>query len=113
VPYGETPRFQGDKRRAVQFATTNATPVATRCRTMDSLVFGCRTVPWKMSGSRPIGAKTASRMARHRSLFVRLDRTIGGPKIALNGVFVLVVRSSRTMPMEAGTTPLVVLFWRL
>jgi hypothetical protein len=47
-------------------------------------------------------AKTASRLERHRSVFVmvRLDRTIGVPKIALTGVFVLMVRSSRTMTME-------------
>jgi hypothetical protein len=43
-------------------------------------------------------------MERHRSLFVmvRLDRTIGVPKIALTGVFVRMVRSSRTMTMEGG-----------
>jgi hypothetical protein len=44
---------------------------------------------------------------------VRIDRTIGVPKIALTGVFVRMVRSSRTMTMEGGregTTPLAVLF---
>jgi len=53
-----------------------------------------------------------SRMERHRSLFVmaRLDRTIGVLKIALTGVIVPMVRSSRTMTGMEGPSSLSVLF---
>jgi hypothetical protein len=41
---------------------------------------------------------------------VRLDRTIGVPKIVLTGVLVLMVRSSRTMTGMEGASLLSVLF---
>jgi hypothetical protein len=37
---------------------------------------------------------------------VRLDRTIGFPKLIVTGTFALMVRSSRTMMVERDDTPL-------
>jgi hypothetical protein len=46
-------------------------------------------------------------MERYRSfiVMVRLDRTIGVPKIALTGVIVPMVRSSWTMTGDGGCDP--------
>ena len=57
-------------------------------------------------------AKIASRIERHRSFIImaRLDRTIGVLKIALTGVIVPMVRSSRTMTVMEGASLLSVLF---
>ena len=54
-----------------------------------------------------MGAKTVSRIERHRSfiVMVRLDRSIGVPKIALTGVIAPMVRSSRAMTGDGGCAP--------
>jgi hypothetical protein len=41
---------------------------------------------------------------------VRLDRTIGFPRLALTGVVGLMVRASRTTTMKEADTPLATLF---
>ena len=65
-----------------------------------------------LPGLDPMRAKIASRIERHRSfiVMVRPDRSIGVPKIALTGVIVPMVRSSRTMTGMEGARLLSVLF---